>query len=396
MSDTMTAAPQREALSAATEALAGYAKAERRGRPGWDRPADAGPAILCALVADNVRGAAPPQAREALAAWLTEVRGGCTHFGLYSWGLSGVVLGLRTANRVWPTLGRLADTLRSELVERVATRPWLTAGIGWVDYDLVSGPAGVTLVLTGDPDCAEPDGRVAVDQMIGLCMRDDLAGLRVGQFRDEEYRGWNYGLVNAGVAHGVGGVALALCAARDSWGRRSAIDSTLARIACWLRTEAYSTSRHLITWHYGERRTNPPAARAQNAWCYGNPGIAWTLWEIGRILADDELQRFAEDAFASFLAHGKEYGTFDRHGFNICHGAAGEMMVCDAFHRYAHLTGAGCRRDELAQFVLAHRDHFVPWTAEDASLLSGTSGVLAALLTVHGGDRRWLAAFGLR
>jgi len=269
-----------------------------------------------------------------------------------------------------------------------------------VDYDLVSGPAGITLVLAGDPEGTKPGGRTAVDQMMDLCGRDDLAGLRLGQFRYENLRGWNYGRVNTGVAHGIGGVALALCAAMDAWGMmREDRGATLMRIARWLRSEAYCTEQGVITWHRGERRGNklPPAAGGgQNAWCYGNPGLTWTLWEIGRVLSDHELQRFAENAFASYLAHSKKYDTWGLHGLNMCHGAAGEMMICDAFYRYAHLTVAQDRRDELEQFLLTHLRHLGQWSAQDAALLSGTSGVLAALLTVNGGDRRWLAAFGLR
>jgi len=388
-----------QVLSTAAQALARYAGAERSGRPGWDRAADGGPAILSALVSEHDGGAVSPQVQAALAAWLTDVRSTCTHLGLYSWGLAGIVLGLRTAARVWPSLNRVTGTLRSELVDRARTRPWLPAEIGWVDYDLVSGPAGVTLVLAGDPEDTEPGGRTAVDQMIDLCGRDDLAGLRLGQFRYEDLRGWNYGRVNTGVAHGVGGVALALCAATDAWGMRGEAGATLLRIALWLRSEAYCTEQGLIIWHRGERRGNrllPTVGGGQNAWCYGNPGLTWTLWEIGRVLADHELQRFAEDAFMSYLACGKKYGTSGLHGLNMCHGAAGEMMICDAFYRYAHLTEAQHRRDELEQLLLAHLDHLARWSARDAALLSGTSGALAALLTVQGGDRRWLAAFGLR
>jgi hypothetical protein len=385
-------------LPAATGALAAYAAAERNGRAGWDRPADAGPALLAALVADQ-QGEVPVSANAALAAWLSDVRAGCTHLGLYNWGLAGIVAGLDAAVRAWPGLARTTERLRSELVERAGRRPWLPAEIGWGDYDLISGPAGITLVLARGQAIPVPDGAAADAQLTDLAGHDDLAALRLGQFRFEEYRGWNFGRVNTGVAHGVAGVALALCAAADAWGTRFERMAALDRIGGWLRTEAHRSAYDVVSWHRGERRGNTlwtPPRGLPNAWCYGAPGISWALWEIARVRADADLRQFAETAFTSYLSHPKQHDLTGLSGFCMCHGAAGEMMICDAFDRYAGLAAAGERRHLLEQRISARLDPVTAWAARDATVLSGSSGVLAALLTVRGADRGWLAGFGLR
>jgi hypothetical protein len=81
----------------------------------------------------------------------------------------------------------------------------------------------------------------------------------------------------------------------------------------------------------------------------------------------------------------------------MCHGAAGTMMVFDAFHRYAELPGALGLRDHLADVLDSRLDEIVDATDGDTTLFSGSAGALTALLTVrHDTGRLWLRAFGLR
>ena len=68
----------------------------------------------------------------------------------------------------------------------------------------------------------------------------------------------------------------------------------------------------------------------RQAWCYGSPGIAWALWESGRVLGRKDLEAFALDSMASFCAAFDPDFHLDaepvaRLGF--CHGAAGTLAV---------------------------------------------------------------------
>jgi hypothetical protein len=76
----------------------------------------------------------------------------------------------------------------------------------------------------------------------------------------------------------------------------------------------------------------------------------------------------------------------------VCHGAAGVLLVADAFARHAGSSPAAALRAELTRYLTARLDEV---TRLDATLLSGAAGVLAALLTTAGGDRGWLPCLAL-
>jgi hypothetical protein len=124
------------------------------------------------------------------------------------------------------------------------------------------------------------------------------------------------------------------------------------------------------------------------------------LWEAARVLRDPTLQDFAENAMRSFCA------TFDetfyigdgpvRDALGICHGVAGTFAIADAFGLYAGLAEAVSLRDRLEGYLL-DRINKIRWLAhEDMTLMNGASGILAVLLTRHGGQREWLSQIALR
>jgi hypothetical protein len=417
-----------------------YATATMAGRPGIDHPADAGPAVLAALVAadpaapspsvsgpaalspaalspsalspsalsraapgPSVSGPAASGAVErALQRWLQALRGGCPHGGMFGWGLAGCHRGLRAAAAVLPALGRdggLVATTRRALLASCAAARWRAAEVDWSDYDLLTGPAGLLLALAGEPGVTRRDLQPVVAHLSRLSTSDDLAGFRIGRYYGEHLSGWNYGRVNTGPAHGVAGVAVAFCAVADAYGPDEQIRAALRQIAGWLLAQAYPDDRGLLTWLPGERQdgARPATPSRRHAWCYGTPGVAWSLWETGRVLADPGLQAFAEAAFGSFLAvpdANRNESYLD--DLAMCHGGAGLLVLCDAFDRYAGLAAAGHERDRLAAELAGHLDVLPEWAAADASLLSGASGVLAALLSTGPADRSWLTCFGMR
>jgi hypothetical protein len=357
----------------------------------------------------------------ALLAWLRELRDP-GYPGLMSGGAAGRLFALRIAAIAWPTLAGVAAAMRARLCGYVATRPWATCDVGWADYDLVTGPAGILLAFAADPAIDAASRVPLVAHLAQLCAEDDLRGLRVGQYRDEELRGWNYGGINLGLAHGLPGVVAALRAAADVDGLTPVTESALRHLTGRLLAESCADARGVLTWPFGSDgtagtaggtagtagrpsvRTVRRTASRREAWCYGCPGIAWTLWEAGRVLGEPELQAFAGRAAASFIdAYDDDFylcarpgDDFDRETLGICHGAAGLLVIFDAFTRHAGLPGAAELRDHLAGYLGDRLDAVVGLARRDSTLQCGASGVLAALLTAADGDRHWLAALGLR
>ena len=275
-------------------------------------------------------------------------------------------------------------------------RPWQLQEVGWRDYDLISGPSGIVLALASDSDCSPVHLLPAAAHLVALCDTDDLRRLRVGAYRYEELRGWNYGRINTGLAHGITGVIAALRAIAQTAGIDEELAVALKRTTSWLVAQSFTDGRGVLTWPSVavDGSLGLPQASRRQAWCYGAPGVAWTLWEAGRVLGDTDLQSFALASASSFLTAYDDAFYLD--GLSICHGAAGLLLITDAFSRFAELPGTGELRDHLECYLLDHIDEAVDSTTTDPSLLSGTSGAIAAVLTLQTGDRTWLPVFGLR
>ena len=403
------------ALDAAAEAaLRAYARHVGAVREPLDGFEDPGPLLTAALLARRPGAGvdldAGGAAAVAVRAWLAASRGRAAHLGVSGRGLAGCVLALRQAATAWPALRPLAVRARAELVARAERQPWRRDLVAWPDYDLITGASGTLLTLAADPDGTPADCAATVAHLVGLCTGTGLPGLRLGQHRDDELIGWNYGRVNCGMGHGAPGVAAALRGAADAGALPPDGVEALRNVASWLAEQSFVDARGVRTWPAGgldatgrpEPGAGAPHAARRQAWCYGTPGTSWTLWEAGRVLGDPDLTALAEQAAGSFIAAyddgfylDEEYP--DRVG--ICHGAAGLLLIFDAFARHAGLPGAAGLAEHLAGFLAARLDRIVAGLDTDPTLLSGAGGVIAALLTYHGdgpGGRLWLAAFGLR
>jgi hypothetical protein len=198
------------------------------------------------------------------------------------------------------------------------------------------------------------------------------------------------GSYNLGVSHGVPGVIgflAALCAAGVERRRAKAL---LTPAVVWLRSQRLP--RDLPAW-FPNVANGTHAEPSRAAWCYGDPGIAATLFMVA---ADGNGLPWRDDALAvARLAARRppeECGVLDA-GF--CHGAAG---LGHLFNRMYQATPAAIDLGRAARFwllramelcvpgegVAGYRSLTAPdgtaiWKA-DAGLLTGATGVALALL----------------
>jgi class I lanthipeptide synthase len=372
-----------------------------------DRPAagdHVGPAVLARLAAELGEDGRR-SSRRALAAWTRSALSGYSagrrsrgHAGA-SHGAAAVLTGLRYAAELDPALAPAAARVH-QLVAAVTRQPqWRTEQISWIDYDLMIGPAGLIAALACDPQCPPDDLVPTARHLAALCDSDGLDRLRIGH-ADPALR-WNLGQINTGLAHGVAGVVAALRIAATATGATAELAAPLARACHWLRAESFVDSRGVHTWARAGRDGAPPPATAarRQAWCYGTPGIAWSLWDAASLLGDPEICRFATAAMRSFcLAFDEDFylgadAAEPGGALAVCHGAAGVLAIADAFARHAGLSEAAALGDRLEGYLLDHIDEMASWPL---SLHHGSGGVLAVLITRQGGDRGWLRLLGLR
>ncbi|WP_345027551.1 lanthionine synthetase LanC family protein [Cellulomonas oligotrophica] len=271
--------------------------------------------------------------------------------------------------------------------------------VGWADYDLFHGPAG--LVLAGAARAADTAVVApAARHLAGACDAA-LSGLRAGTDVDPR-SAFNVGRVNTGVGHGAAGVASALRHAAETLDDGQQYLPALRRVCAWLLEQAYLTDDGLVTWPPVGRDGAPATGHAdrRQAWCYGTPGVAWALLEAGRVLHDPDLRTLGTEAMASFCRvfdpdlHLEAHGSAE--GLAVCHGAAGTLAVADAFARHADLDAAAVLRASLLAHLARHADDVRAVAATDMTTLTGASGVVATMLVAQGAARDHLPQLTLR
>jgi lantibiotic biosynthesis protein len=359
---------------------------------------DSGPMVLVSVAASV--GAVPDDLRQRVARrWLAELPEHVDALGAFG-GLGGFLAGVRAGMAIDDDFSSLNDRLLEQTNRWLAGVLWRTSPVAWVDYDLFRGPAG--LVLSGATKRGPTAPFVpAARHLARLCEDPGLEGLRAGT-EISPRSAFNIGRINTSMGHGVTGVASALRHAVETFDDGSDYRPALRHACDWLVEEAYLAEGNFITWPPVGRDGARPSGVAdrRQAWCYGTPGVAWTLWDAGRVLDDSSLQVLGEEAMRSFCRVFDADYHLDKHDISeelgICHGAAGTLAVADAFALHAGLADAASLRDELDQYLLDRVDQITDIANTDMTILSGAGGIVSVMLTMRGGTRSWLCQFALR
>ncbi|WP_309115248.1 lanthionine synthetase LanC family protein [Saccharothrix sp.] len=356
------AAPQaeRDVVTAARTLLDSWKSSASTAGP------DPGPAVLAALVADP----------EAGRTWLRGAVRAAAGTGLFT-GLGGVVAGLRLI----PGADSAAERAEAVLGQAAAHRRWRTTAVGFADYDLVSGPSGTLLAHFAGSTPVSTDRLAPFTGHLTALADAHLSGLRIGAHSGHPLLGWSQDEILTGLAHGAAGPLAALSLA-------GAEPDAIRNLAAWLAARTTTDSRGILTW--SPRGRGKPG---RQGWCYGTPGVSWALWTAGRALgrAGAEFREIGLAAMGTLCAKYDPDTHLD--GLGVCHGAAGMLLVADAFARQAGSTPAAELRDWLRDHLHTRLDEVLRMGG--TGLLSGAAGVLAALLTADGRDRSWLPCLAL-
>jgi hypothetical protein len=384
-----------DVMEVAVEILEIYARADHGGpnRCGYD----SGPMVLASL-AYSAGVASDDLARQVVGRWLRELAEHVHSAGAFD-GLGGFIAGVRAGATVDPQLSSLADRLIDQTPRWLQDMQWRSSLVAWRDYDLFNGPAG--LLLAGAARGSTVPFVRAARHLALLCDQPSLERLRAGTEIDPR-SAFNIGRINTGLAHGVTGVASALRHAVETFDNGDDYRPALKHTCDWLVQEVYLADCGLITWPpVGYEGKNPSfAVDDPQAWCYGTHGVAWALWDAGRVLEDSSLQMLGEEAMRSFCV------VFDEERFiarpdvgetlSICHGAAGTLAVADAFAHHTHLREAASLRNRLDNYLMNRVDEVAKLARADMTMLNGAGGIMSVLLTAGGGSRAWLSQLTLR
>lgn len=205
------------------------------------------------------------------------------------------------------------------------------------------------------------------------------------------------GTFNLGLAHGVTGIlaflSIAYLRGIQLEGQKEAID----RISTWIRDRSF-VGKSGIMWPYciswEEEVQGKPFSKidSRDAWCYGVPGIARTLFVAGKAIGNQDLKSFAATAFRNIFLRSPE--KWNLPGPTLCHGIAGLLLITREMSKEEGLEDLDHQVKELENLLLSFYKSSSPWGFQDIELgphgksyevnkpgfLEGTAGVLLTIL----------------
>ena len=214
------------------------------------------------------------------------------------------------------------------------------------------------------------------------------------------------GNFNLGLAHGITGVLafLSITALKGFLikGQKEAINC----IADWICQKSFTVGSKIrwpytISWKEELQNIVQHREAARDAWCYGVPGIARSLFLAGKALNNKELQRFAISAFRGVFCRTQEEWKLS--GPSLCHGIAGLLLITSEMARESECKDLVEKVSDLKQILLSFYNPNTPFGFQDfqfsekgklmklnkIGFLEGCTGVLLTLDTLSETGNQW-------
>jgi hypothetical protein len=339
-------------------------------------------------------------------------------------GLSGICFSIKFASRNGTRYQRLLQTLEELLIKRtsdfyllpIAERIRSGQFVPTNYYDLIQGICGIGRYAL---DCiTQPNFHLLATQ---IC--EALVSIsRYRRFGDHLLPGWHLsaedpinrgkqvdpkGTFNLGLSHGVTGVLALLSIATlnglEVDGQREAIRSIVA----WIRDKTINLTQWPHAVSFGEEiEAIPPSnVGSREAWCYGVPGIARTLYLAGKALDDHELKAYSLKAFEEVFSRPQEQWNLP--GPTLCHGQSGLLLITHAMALDTGSVNLLTKVDELKNKVHGYYDSFSVFGfadlepckqggyffANNPGYLEGAAGVYLTLLSMNHKPSNWHLPF---
>ncbi len=281
------------------------------------------------------------------------------------------------------------EAIDEAVLTRVSTTPWRSP------YDLIIGLVGMGVY--GLERWPLPTGVAVLEQVLERLLEtsEEQSGGRTWHTGPEHLPPWQRelepdGYYNLGLAHGVPGVIglLAGMVAADVAVDRSR--SLLGDAVTWQLAKRLPDGA--IGW-FDSWETEKKGKPARSAWCYGDPGVACSLYLAGAAAGVPEWLEHAKTMMRlAWRRPAEDAGVMD---VGLCHGALGLAHI---FNRFFQATGDEpfadaarfwyrhgldmLRPGEGVAGVLTYRPEpdGTPRYDPDPGLLTGAAGVGLALL----------------
>lgn len=345
-------------------------------------------------------------------------------------GLSGICFALRKASRSGTRYQKLIHTLDKYLLEKIEDyyfsplRENLRKGSPSFkpQYDLMQGIAGVGVY--GLHCLSDSALHSMVEEilllLIGLTKPIQRGGRSIpgwyvlleDHFLQSEKTQYPEGNFNLGLSHGVSGVLAFLSAAMMRGIVLEGQHEAIERITSWIQKHRREYNgiffwNNLVSFEeeIGTTQALHPSFPLRDAWCYGTPGTAYSLFLAGKALKDKELHQFALDSFLSIFQ--KNQNDWLLTSPTCCHGLSGLLLLTKKITQETKDENLVKKASSLTQLLLTFHHTDYPFgfrnlqlckgekfaEVDEAGLLEGAAGVLLTLLSGTGKSSGWDAIF---
>lgn len=296
----------------------------------------------------------------------------------------------------------------------------ISKGVEMTDYDVIGGLAGIGRYLVYHKH--QSDMRALLDcilQYLVILTEDkEVNGVKVpgwyisseNQFLESEKIQYPNGNFNLGFAHGITGCLSLLSIAKLQGCEVEKQDKAISTIANWLVKWSQEDDfgplwPKRISWQEHALNKSQNKASIYEAWCYGEVGIARSLWLAGMALENEEWKNLSLKTFTGMYHRSKRQYTLISPTY--CHGIAGTLHSVQLMLQECPTADILAYREFLLNLLLQHIDIDTPFGAKDIEivkgeqysfdkpgLLSGSAGIAMVLLqAISKSELEWDSVF---
>ncbi len=215
---------------------------------------------------------------------------------------------------------------------------------------------------------------------------------------------------NLGLAHGMPGILAFLAKALLKGIEVESQKATLEKLVIWLqeRRKEYKDSFFWNKCTSFEEEIAPIKVKqntfsSRDAWCYGTPGVARSLFIAGKALKNEKLKHYALESFCSIFRRSRQ--EWNLPGPTFCHGISGLSMMTYQMAKDSQSPFLIEKVDTLKNDLLQYYQAEYPFgfknyepcqmggyaKLDQVSLLEGSAGILLTLLSLEHPTSEWYA-----
>ncbi|GAA0068562.1 lanthionine synthetase C family protein [Clostridium sardiniense] len=284
------------------------------------------------------------------------------------------------------------------------------------DYDIISGISGIANYCILQIDEFEEELKLILKYIINLCENKIANGLNVpgwyipseNQFLEIDKKNWANGCFNIGLSHGIPALLIVLSNAKKKNINVNGQDECIDKISEFLinfsiedEDGCYWGSRVSFE-EYSQNKVINKSTR--DAWCYGTPGVAYSLLIAGSAKSNNIYTSYALKGMKTAIKRLK-----DIYSPTFCHGFSGIAYISNRFYEETGLGEFKKSAVRLSEKVLNFYDKNLPLNFTNIEgekenpdyydyigLIDGVAGVLLTLVAIENGNKTpWDVAFGL-